>query len=68
MRAACFAPSFHQKRGEMKGGWLQVGSSHFNLKILTFIGHYSMKWLFQVGEIFSVITDVFQAFYNGWCC
>ena len=32
MRAACFAPSFLQKRGVMEWGWLQVGSSHFNEK------------------------------------
>ena len=30
MRAACFAPSFLQKRGVLEGGELQVGSSHFN--------------------------------------
>ena len=32
MRAACFAPSLLQKRGVMKRGWLQFGSSHFNEK------------------------------------
>ena len=32
MRAACFAPSFLQKRGVLEWGWLQVGSSHFNEK------------------------------------
>ena len=32
MRAACFAPSFLQKRGVMEWGCLQVGSSHFNEK------------------------------------
>ena len=29
MRAACFAPSFLQKREEVEGGLLQAGSSHF---------------------------------------
>ena len=33
MRAACFAPSFLQKRGVPEWGWLQVGSSHFNAKL-----------------------------------
>ena len=32
MRAACFAPSFLQKRGVLEWGWLQVGSSHINEK------------------------------------
>ena len=32
MRAACFAPSFLQKRGVLEWGWLQVGSSHFTEK------------------------------------
>ena len=32
MRAACFAPSFLQKRGALEWGWLQAWSSHFNEK------------------------------------
>ena len=32
MRAACFAPSFLQKRGVLEWGWLLVGSFHFNEK------------------------------------
>jgi len=43
MRAAWFVPSFLQKRGVIKGGWVQVGSSHFNEKNLIFIGHCSMR-------------------------
>ena len=34
MRAACFAPSFLQKRGVLEWEWLQVGSSNFNEKFL----------------------------------
>ena len=37
MRAACLAPSFQLKRGEMGGGWKQADSSHFNEK-------FSLLW------------------------
>ena len=32
MRAACFAPSFLQKRGVLNGGWHQVGNFHYHEK------------------------------------
>ena len=43
MRAACFAPSFLLKRGALEWGCLQIGSSHFNKKILTLIGRLCSK-------------------------
>ena len=52
---------FPRKKRSNGGRMAAVWQISFSWKILTFIGHYSTKWLFQVGEIFSVITDVFSS-------